>query len=212
MKTGPRSQLPQLLQELYSENNNSALESMERQCDEITSKMKLTREEVTLIDNCTLLQSSCLIWHELRCGWITSSTVHGVLHTDPDNPSRSVIKQICFPDNVSATAINWGQQHERTALKAYTELLNIVQPPHSGLIYITIQRTDLRISQDKAFLGASADAIAQCSCHGKHIIEEMKYSFRSKTAEDFLGDKRWLHALVQLQMFVYGTQHCNFFV
>lgn len=121
-------------------------------------------------------------------GRITSSSVHGVLHTDQDNPSRSVIKQIRFPENVSATAINWGQKHEKTALKAYTQLLNNIQPPHAGL---TVQRTGLRISEDKAFLGASADAIAQCDCHGKCVIElKCPYSFRSKRVEDFLDDKK----------------------
>lgn len=184
----PKIQLPQPLRELYFADNDLSEDKVLQKCEEIFANMRVTTEEVSEIEKCTLEQSDCLAWYDQRCGRITSSSVHGVLQTDPDKPSNSVIKQICFPEKVSTTAINWGQRHEKTALQSYAQLLNAAQPPHTGL---SVQRTGLRIAEEKPFLGASADLITQCECHGKRVVEvKCPYSFRNKTVQDFFSDKQ----------------------
>ena len=49
------------------------------------------------------------------------STAHGVLNTDLLNPSRPVLKMICFPDTkeLRVPAVMWGKEQEMDALKDY---------------------------------------------------------------------------------------------
>ena len=100
--------------------------------------------------------------------------------------------------------------------------MNTAQPPHTGLI---VQRTGLRITEENPFLGASAPSITVCECHGKRVVEiKCPFSFRNKNLEEFLNDQRCCiegltlkkghkyFAQVQLQMFVFNSQYCDFFV
>ena len=49
------------------------------------------------------------------------------------------------------------------------------------------QKAGLMVDTDLPFIGASADAITNCECHGKRVVEvKCPYSFRDKTLQDFL--------------------------
>ena len=54
--------------------------------------------QAVAIEKETRQQSESKIWFEQRAGRITASKFKAAIHTDPANPSRSLIKQICYPN------------------------------------------------------------------------------------------------------------------
>jgi len=62
-------------------------------------------------------------WFLQRSGRITASKMKSVCHTDPSNPSVSLVDQICYPEkyHVSTEGIRWGCDHESIAREAYIQ-------------------------------------------------------------------------------------------
>ena len=98
---------------------------------------------------------------------ITASRFRQVLHTDPHQPSLSLLKSICYPQihKFSTKATTWGCEHEKDGLLTYkTNQL----PSHEAL---EISSCGFYISLDHSFLGASPDALVQCDCCGLGVVE-----------------------------------------
>ena len=55
-------------------------------------ELKLFPEQIRFIEKSTVLQSNSIVWKSLRAGRITASNVHEVLHTDQNNPAKSLMK------------------------------------------------------------------------------------------------------------------------
>ena len=49
-------------------------------------------ELIKFIEKSTVLQSNSIVWKSLRGGRITAPNVHEILHTDQNNPAKSLIK------------------------------------------------------------------------------------------------------------------------
>jgi len=78
----------------------------------------------TMVDHLvdlTQAQSKSRNWFQYRAGRITASRFRQVLHTDPHQPSLSLLKSICYTEihKFSTKATIWGCKHERDALQAY---------------------------------------------------------------------------------------------
>ena len=60
-------------------------------------------------------------WFRYREGQITASRFRQILHTDPHQPSMSLLKSICYPEShrFSTKLTIWGCEHEKDALQAY---------------------------------------------------------------------------------------------
>ena len=65
------------------------------------------------------------MWHDQPAGRITASILKAACHTDPGQPSLSLIKAICYPHSVkfSTSATKWGCEHEKAALQEYEKFM-----------------------------------------------------------------------------------------
>ena len=87
--------------------------------NEISLKLKLKQQDVDYTESLSRKESSCLIWHHVRCGRITASKVYDVSHTDINNPSPSLIESICKESTITNTnisALKWGIDDEKNAI------------------------------------------------------------------------------------------------
>ena len=57
----------------------------------------INNEQIADIEQATRGQSESDEWFAHRAGRLTSSRMKALCHTDPANPSVSLIKQICYP-------------------------------------------------------------------------------------------------------------------
>ena len=152
--------------------------------DEITERIKeiheikISHDQINFIENATKQQSASLIWKDVRVGRITASVAFNVLHTNMEKPSESLIAKICTPGvQLNVPAIKWGQENESVALKAYEAILKM---QHSE---VKISKSGLRLHKEYHFLGASADAVGYCKCHGEFLIElKCPYKHKDKTS------------------------------
>lgn len=214
--------LPPSLRNLYKKENEALSPAeLDAKYIDTVKKMNMDKAVIDFINKSTKNQSGSSDWHEQRTGRITSSTVHAVTHTDPDKPAPSVIKAICIPRTkpLKTDAINWGNEHETTALKAYRSLMESTNK-HSE---ISVDREGFRISDEVPYIGVSTDSIMTCDCHGKRIVEvKCPFSAKDKDMKSFLDsadcyikqnelkNTHKYYSQVQLQMFVYQVDSCDF--
>ena len=86
------SQTPKIrpsLREFY--NPKLSEEQIKNQVKSV-HQLKLCPELIKFIEKSTVLQSNSIVWKSLRGGRITASNVHETLHTDQNNPAKSLIK------------------------------------------------------------------------------------------------------------------------
>lgn len=216
-------QLPLSLRTLYQETGKDVTDISEEIMDKAMKKIAISKEQSQFICETTKAQSDSLVWREQRIGRITSSNVHRVLHTDQDNPSQSLVLSICTQSRDFKTeATKWGKDHEAVALKEYEKLM---KTSHTDF---DINPTGLLISPDYAFVGASADSVSSCSCHGKRVVEvKCPFTHRESTLQEYLvhkssclGTSPHIHikethsyfSQVQLQMMVHDVSLADFVI
>lgn len=174
----------------------------------------------------TRSQSKSREWFRYRAGRITASRFRQILHTDPHQPSVSLVKNVCYPEiqKFSTKATVWGCEHEKDALQAYkTQIMT----SHSGL---SVTSCGFFICVEHPFLGASPDALAECNCCGLGVVEvkcslcaqessieeavDGVGSFCLERADGNLQLKRKhpYYYQIQLQIFVTKRSYCDFVV
>jgi len=194
--------------------------------DEAYNGISLTVQQASRVEEETRQQSKSKIWFEQRSGRVTASKLHSVLHTELSNPSISLIKSICYPQQkFFSEACVYGCKHEDDARSIYTEIMNA---NHGSF---TLKASGLLLDPLNPFVGASPDGIIMCSCCDGCGVLEIKcpYSCRGKTLEEraeensfFLeeDDHGNLHlkknhpyySQVLLQMKLYRASYCDFIV
>ena len=132
-------------------------------CEE--TKPFLTREDILQIERETRDQSKSDAWFLQRAGRITALKMKSVCHTEPSNPSVSLVDQICYPEKhrVSTEAIKWGCDHESIAREAYIQSM---ETQHTNFCCFC---SGLIINEEHNFLAATPDAVTQCDCHGDGV-------------------------------------------
>ena len=97
------------------------------------------------------------------------------MHTDSNNPSKSLIKRICYPENfkVITPSIRWGLEYETSALTEYHKQMKY---KHSDF---TSPKIGLVISPSYPQFGATPDSTAQCTCCERGVVE-VKCPYRCK--------------------------------
>ena len=92
-------ELPVLLTEL-SDSTTYELPFNELliKCKQLKKNIKVTKEQSKAASEETKDQANNKKWFLLRGGRITASKAKSAVHTDPDQPSQSLIKNICYPD------------------------------------------------------------------------------------------------------------------
>ena len=192
---------------------------------DIDKHLTVTHEQVALAEEKTRGQAQCKLWHRLRIGRITASNLHAVTRTDPANPSKSVLRQICNPVGVNSPALEWGRQNEAKALEKYKRIFSEI---HSNF---QEKRCGLYISTECSFVGASPDGMRQCDCCGTGCVEvKCPYATRNLTIDEAIDNRKDFclfksadgcfvlkknhpyYLQVQCQIFVTKSEFCDFVV
>lgn len=103
-----------------------------------------------------------------------------VCHTDSSNPSKSLIKRICYPELFVFTSkqTDWGWKNEKLAREEY---MKAARKDHENL---EVVENGLFINPKWPHIGASPDGIVKCDCCGKRVLEvKCPYSHREDSIE-----------------------------
>ncbi|KAF7199465.1 transcript variant X1 [Nothobranchius furzeri] len=128
---------------------------------------ELTPSQVQAVETATRDQSASRIWFRQRAGRITASKMRRVLRTSPQQPSKSLIMAICYPEAYRFTTYvtSYGCQHESQARGAYEKLMG---QEHTGFSCVN---SDLWLNPRWPYMGSSPDGVVTCDCHGTGICE-----------------------------------------
>ena len=151
-------------------------------------KLTVTAEQSKNVEEETRQQAKSNTWFRYRSGRITASRMKSACHTDPRQPSQSLIKTVCYPSlfKFSTEATKWGCDHEQVALDEYQMLY---QQQHTDCDF---SEAGLTIDVDNPHIGASPDGFVSCSCCG-HGCVEIKCPFCKKeiTVEEAATDNKF---------------------
>ena len=213
---------PQILSELYSEEK-AALQKPQliAVCEDVFETIKVTSEEAENCERITKDQANSKLWFSFRIGRITASRAKRVCRTTVDNPSKSLVKDICYPISRAFTSkqTKWGCDHEKDAKVHY------IQHMLKNHINFKWHECGLMISPDYPFLGATPDGKATCDCCDPVLVEiKCPYCQRDEnisSAVDCLKEKDGQISLdedhayyyqVQCQLLVSNVKSCDFVV
>ncbi|WAR08661.1 LOW QUALITY PROTEIN: YNG2-like protein, partial [Mya arenaria] len=149
---------------------------LSKRCNDIN--IEVYEEEVSNVEKAT--KNTLNLWYDFRAGRITASKMKNACHTDPSNPSQSLIIN-CYPqrNKFSNMAKSRGLSKEKVARST---LLNILIGAHEN---VELEDSGLCISTDSPHVAASPDGIITCDCCGRSCVEvailpEMVSKFYSK--------------------------------
>ena len=147
--------------------------SLEEKCSLFLQGLKLSPIQRQKVADKTCGQSTNDAWFELRTGVITASRMLAVVRkidgngeiknkTAADNLVSSILN---YKPPVSTKATQWGILNEPAAREKYRRLMTKV---HNDF---QLNETGLVLSTGYPYLGASPDAVVNCSCCGKGAAE-----------------------------------------
>lgn len=95
------------------------------------------------------------MWFKHQAGRVTASCMKQVCHTDVTNPVQSLVKSICYPQELSFSSkqTDWGLKHEKVARELY---LKAQKQHHNDL---TVADSGLVINSQWPFVAATPDGI-----------------------------------------------------
>lgn len=221
----PCSNEPLLLRDLTSpEAHCEDLPALIRRAEKTVTELSISEEMVKSVEQCTREQSKCAKWYAYRAGRITASVMKNVCSTNVNEPSMSLLKKICYPEQhtFSNRATTWGLEHEAAAIASYAEEMK----NHTNFSH---QRTGVYLSEKYPHMAASPDSCVSCTCCGMGIVEvKCPYSLCKSTIPEGVKDPNFCleeidgclrlkrqHSYffqVQTQMAVCGVSYCDFVV
>ncbi|KAK7886436.1 hypothetical protein WMY93_026057 [Mugilogobius chulae] len=187
---------------------------------------ELTFSQVQAVERATRSQSASRIWFRQRAGRITASKLKQVLKTNPQQPSKSLIKAICYPEayRFTTAATSYGSKHEAQARGAYEKMM--IQE-HAGF---SCMDSGLWLNPKWPYMGSSPDGIVTCDCHGTGICEiKCPYSQQDEDnlrlcagkknfclindGDDVILDRNHnYYYQVQAQLHIVNAEYCDFIV
>ena len=189
---------------------------------QIFASMEVSESESKLIEQCTKQQRESDHWFMYRRGRITASSFHDVYVLKPKtDPKKLINKLLHSPDLSCIPAVKWGIDHEDMARSEYVSLMTEL---HSNFKCHT---SGLNVNPHYPHLGASPDALTECTCCVGEGIVEIKCPFSGrenhpnqlmKNKGFFLNEKGLLNrshryfTQVQGQLLITGRKHCDFVV
>lgn len=125
--------------------------------------LKLSEEQIKAIERDTVNQAEGGAFFRHRAGRIGASKCHAASHTDPSQPSQSLIKAICYPNifRFSTAATKHGYKHEALAIAAYEKTM---KETHANFV---VTRCGTIINNKYPFLHATPDFLCECDCCGQ---------------------------------------------
>lgn len=149
--------------------------------------VSLTEKQCRAIESDTKDQSKSRVWFEQRAGRITASRLRSACHTNFANPSKSLIKQICYPEahQFSSVATRWGCNHEKKARDYYVKIMT---EHHESF---TVADSGLLINPKWPHLGASPDGVVLCDCCGEGLCEvKCPFCHKNESIETLASNKK----------------------
>ncbi|XP_048582277.1 uncharacterized protein LOC125561824 [Nematostella vectensis] len=197
-----------------------------QQIDEVFECLTVSDKEAEAIESTTRDQSDSKLWFSQRAARITASKFKACCSTNPEFPSRSLVKVICYPEahKFSSAATKWGIDNECKARESYSFAIA------SDHLNLSAADCGFYINVKWPFLGASPDGLVMCDCCGIGLCEiKCPYKHRNTTIAESLNDKGFcLHMTergsiqlntnhqyyhqVQCQLFGTDTAYCDFVV
>ena len=107
-------QLPPTITSLFSPAKTKlSYDELVIAAENVKASYIVTDEESKNLEEATRLQARCKLWEVYRAGRVTASNLRATVHTDTINPSKSLIKRICYPEACKfvSSATTWGCQH-----------------------------------------------------------------------------------------------------
>ena len=162
--------------------------TVEEQCEQLVRGFTWSSEQSNIIAEKRWGQSCNSTWALYRVGIITASRLLSVLRkTDEDGKVKDqqstdnlTIQILGYNKEVKTKAMNWGLMNEPIARKRYKV---ISQKCHSNF---SVSETGIVLSVDWPYIGASPDAVVQCSCCGPGAAEfKVTWTHREKTIREF---------------------------
>ena len=154
-------------------------------CEIFFESLSILPEQAKEVELKTREQSGSKVWFQQRAGRITASKLKSSVCTDVTQPSKSLIRGICYPESnqFRSRATAWGCEHEKVALDSY-----IKKSGHHTDLVVSV--SGLVIDVSYPHMGASPDGIVNCACCGRGVIEiKCPYSCRDKTFLEATGEK-----------------------
>lgn len=201
-----------------------SLSELQEHCRNIN--LSISVEESDHLEEATRKQSDSHVWFAARAGRVTASKFHSVCHSRIENPSISLVGEICKPaeHRFSSVYTEWGLCNEEKARQAY---IHAVQDKHSNF---TLKPSGFHVPPEYPFMGATPDGIVQCECHGRGCVEikcpftkshvsvndaacDDKFCLQKReTGEFYLNPSHPYYCQVQAQLFLTKSAYCDFVV
>lgn len=214
----------QTVTDLYStENIKLSYPELLKKCNEID--LNITTEEIEIIEKETREQSKGKSFFKHRAGRIGASVSGAVAHTNPAQPSQSLIKSICYPQlfNTSTKATDHGIKHEDNAITAYEMA---IEDLHTN---VRVTRCGVIVNEQHPFMHATPDFLVSCDCCGDGCgevkcpisIKGCNFSEYTTKKSACLENKNGKYTLkrqhnyyyqVQQQLHTTKRQYCDFVV
>jgi len=177
---------PPALDELYNkELHGKSFPEVIEHCRNVT--ISVTENQVKNVEEETRQQAKSNTWFRHRTGRITASRMKSACHTDPRQPSQSLIKSVCYPNlfKFSTAATQWGCDHEKDALEEYQQKY---AEEHRDCDF---REAGLTIDVENPHIGASPDGYVSCSCCGNGCVEiKCPFCHKDSTVEEATAEDR----------------------
>ncbi|CAN7951870.1 unnamed protein product [Ixodes pacificus] len=180
---------------------------------------------VTNVEKSKRAQSKCAKGYSYRAGKITASVMKSVCSTSVTQPSISLLKKNCYPEQNTFTsaATAWSLEHEDDAVSSYVD---VMVKNHTDF---THRKTGVYLSTQHPYTAASPDSLVCCACCGKGVVEvKCPHSLAINTIQNAVNDsdfcledvdgnlrlkrKHPFFYQVQTQMAVCGVTYADFVV
>ena len=131
-----------------------------KQCLELN--YHLEDSELDAIEVDTRKQSKGNLFYRHRAGRIGASVSWSVAHSNPMQPSQSLIKSLCYPHlfKVTSKAITHGKKYEKTAVEKYVSLMSQTHKDFK------VKYCGMIVDKEQPWLHATPDFMSSCSCCG----------------------------------------------
>ena len=195
-------------------------------CEQTYQSVGFTFDQAVLVEEQTRGQAKSRIWFDQRAGRITASRLREAVHMNYSQPSLSLIKSICYPEQrqFTSAACQYGCNHEDLARQMYTQKF---AAKHEEFLVV---QCGLILDPKFPFLGASPDGLVNCKCCKSGVLEiKCPFSCKQKSFVELANDNPSFcldddngsltlkvdhpyHFQVQLQMKLCHVQYCDFVI
>ena len=210
------------LPDLYNHDNlKLSYPELLEKCGEV--RVPLSDSDIDLVEHDTREQSHGAAFFKHRAGRVGASTSYSVAHTNPAQPSISLINNICYPQlfRAKSKAINHVIKNESKAIDAYKSLMSANHKDFA------LEKCGVFIDKENPWMHATPDFLCSCSCCGKGCGEvKCPYSIDDCDFESYIAKKsaclekvdgkirlkrnHQYYYQVQQQLRITGRQFCDF--